>query len=116
MHLWTSKPHQVIIVDFEFENNLLKRLKHEAVYQVAIANACGDWVVPPVVINHGMLVSELEERRRSNSPKNQYTCRQITKFYGSDGAAETAGLSWEMIGDLLDTYTKVGWRKAYLLS
>ena len=50
MKAWTKNPYTAIIVDFEFDTYLLNTLKHEAVFQIAVANALGEWIVPPTSI------------------------------------------------------------------
>jgi hypothetical protein len=92
-------------------------VKHEAVFQVAIANACGDWIVPPVSINHAISTSQPQEnilstlssllgRRRLNIPRIAVH-RQLVKFYGMIGEDETPDRSWAEIADILESYTKV---------
>ena len=117
MNAWSNSPYKVIIVDFEYDSKLLPVMKHEAIFQIAIANACGDWTVPPVSINHGILISELAEKASSflsflGGPRkvSGLRCaahRQISKFYGPIGDNETPGRSWAEIADMIENYTKV---------
>lgn len=114
---WSTHPSKVIIVDFEYDSRILPIMRHEAVFQIAIINACGDWIVPPVSINHGISTSQLQEkvsstlsslprRGRINIPRTTIH-RQLVKFYGTIGEDETPGHSWAEIADILESYTKV---------
>jgi hypothetical protein len=45
MNAWSTHPSKVIIVDSEYDSRILPSMKHEAVFQVAIANVREDWIV-----------------------------------------------------------------------
>jgi hypothetical protein len=62
---WFGNPHAKIILDFEYHNKLLRVMKEEAVFQVAIANALGVWVLPQTPINH--CISTLELHRKAGT-------------------------------------------------
>ena len=55
-------PHNTVIADFEYHPRLLSSLKHECVFEIALGNANGDWIVPPTSINHGITISELFQK------------------------------------------------------
>jgi hypothetical protein len=40
MNAWSTHLSKVIHVDFKHDSRILPSMKHEAVFQVAIANAC----------------------------------------------------------------------------
>jgi hypothetical protein len=116
MKAWTKNPYTAIIVDFEFDTYLLNTLKHEAVFQIAVANALGEWIVPPTSINHGMSTLEFFEKLKSNCLQRRGsndTYRgslwkgQFAMHYGAVDDLPTRGISWGEIGDMIDSYTTV---------
>ena len=58
MKAWVTRPSTTVVADFEYHIALLPTMRHEAVFEIAIANASGDWVIPPVTINHQISSSE----------------------------------------------------------
>lgn len=62
MQEWSNNPRKTIIVDFEYNVQLLKTLKHEAIFQIAISNALGEWIVLASTINHCMSRREYFEK------------------------------------------------------
>jgi hypothetical protein len=96
MNAWSNNSYTTAIVDFEYHSKLLPYMKHEGVFEIALANACGDWIVPPTSINH--CISTLELCEKANSQwhllQDKYDDSQHTgempiwyshvlKFYGS---------------------------------
>jgi len=41
LNAWSNNPYKIIIIDFEYDSKLLPVMKHEAIFQIVIANACG---------------------------------------------------------------------------
>jgi hypothetical protein len=97
-------------------------MQHEAVFEIAIANASGDWVIPPVTINHQILLSELCNRltqglnllrdvprvSKAVSGEDVGILRyQLDRFYGPPATACTPSLTWAEIAKLLDKYIQV---------
>ena len=37
-------------------------MMHEGIFEIALANANGDWIIPPTSINHGISTLELCEK------------------------------------------------------
>jgi hypothetical protein len=120
MDAWTKTPHNVVIADFEYSTRLLSTMKHECVFEIALANANGDWIVPPTSINHKITISELFQKgvayllpSQGDSSQHNHTDRihrfrsQIAKYYGSSNKSETPGLSWEEIAEAIADYIKV---------
>lgn len=123
MQAWSNDPHSIVIADFEYHPGLIRS---EGIFELALANAHGNWIVPPTSINHHISTKELYEKAKShwlsktrdNPHINEYRLEHlrtqfyywrslILKYYGSIDDAETPGLSWEEIADLIDKYTSV---------
>lgn len=123
MQAWSNDPHSIVIADFEHHPGLIRS---EGIFELALANAHGNWIVPPSSINHHISTEELYEKAKShllsktrdNPHINEYRLEHlrtqfyywrslILKYYGSIDDAETPGLSWEEIADLIDKYTSV---------
>jgi hypothetical protein len=123
---WFGNPHATIILDFEYHSQLLGVMKEEAVFQVAIANAREDWIVPQTSINH--CISTLELHRKAGTlwatahkkiAKDDLSAQDqsmaewgrwtasILKFYGHTSSNRTPGLTWQEIAAMIREYTKV---------
>jgi hypothetical protein len=65
-----NNPYTTVVVDFEYIPPLATVMRHQSVFQMALANAKSEWIVPPTTINHDMSVLELAEQFESafNSP------------------------------------------------
>jgi len=116
MKAWTKNPYTTIIVDFEYDTYILNTLKHEGVFQIAAANALGEWIVPPTSINHGMSTLEffkklesnhLKPRANNNTLRASFWKKQFALHYGAVDDLPTQGISWGEIGGMIDSYTKV---------
>lgn len=116
MKAWTKNPYTAIIVNFEFDTYLLDTLKHEAVFQIAAANALGEWIVPPTSTNHGMATLEFFDKLKSNCLQRREsndTYRgslwkgQFAMRYDAVDDLPTRGISWGEIGDMIGSYTTV---------
>ena len=117
MKAWETSPYTTVVVDFEYNIGLFPVLQHNAVWEIAIANANGDWVVPPVVINHEMPMLELSALITHHTGVLNKTGptsimqvseamipNQLERFYGSSAPKNVPSLTWAEIADQLDTY------------
>jgi hypothetical protein len=116
MKAWTENPYTTIIADFEFDSHLLDTLRHEAIFQIAIVNALREWIVSPTSINHGLSTLEyfeklssasLKHRRGNNTYSGLLWKGQFAMHYGNVNDLPTRGISWNEIGNLIDSYTTV---------
>jgi len=116
MTAWFNDPYTTIIADFEYDVQLLPTLSHEAIFQIAVANALGEWIVPPSSINHCMSTLEYfkklklcsQQHRRGNNTYHGLLWKgQFAMHYGNVDEIPTRGISWNEIGDMVDSYTKV---------
>ncbi|RDL32386.1 uncharacterized protein BP5553_08842 [Venustampulla echinocandica] len=115
MEPWFNNPYTTIVADFEYSSQLLDTLGHDAIFQIAVSNALGEWIVPPPSINHHMSTREYFEKLTScckkhgggqNTYHGLFYQGQFEKYYGSIDQMTTQGLSWNEIGDLFDSYMK----------
>lgn len=124
MILWSKSPYTTAVLDFEYHSECLAEMKEKGVFQLAIANALGEWIVPPTTINHQISTSDLSskgwkvlEAKYNNLPLDGHTKTQlikawriwqasIVKFYGQSSEDETSGLTWDEIALQLRTYTE----------
>ena len=112
---WYSSPGTAVIADFEYCSRLLSRLKHHAIFEVALSNAEGKWVVPPTTINHSMPVGELANLIYSagrqyglNAEQMGINLHSVKKFYPrADWSRETEGSTWAEIAQKIETYVEV---------
>ncbi len=74
---WTDNPFTTVAVDFDYNTYLLGAMKHEAIFEIALANARGDWIVPPRSMNHGISILELCEKGNFHlrSLKDTHKCQ-----------------------------------------
>lgn len=126
MEVWTKKPRTVAVADFEYASGILDINKHEAVFEIAVADANGDWIVRPTSINHRISQQELWERYMAayNKYHDQGTPEladqkrasqrlaifraNFAKYYGGGGGSQlTVGRTWEEIAGEIDEHTKV---------
>jgi hypothetical protein len=103
---WYDKPYTIMVADFEYNVEAFRNFRHEAVWQVAIADASGNWIVPLTTINHCMSKQALFDRGQLLEESRRYE-NTIARFYGVVDEDETPGLTWEEIADLIDQHTKV---------
>jgi hypothetical protein len=126
MDAWKTAPLNTVVADFEYNTKLLPTMKHESVFEIALANANGDWIVPPTSINHSIAISELYQKgvahllstqKDSSQQENREMSfrfrSQIAKYYGSPNDHETPGLSWEKIAEAIADYTKVAFSQSF---
>ena len=83
-------------------------MSHLDVFEIAIMNAEGHWIIPPTVIHHGISKSALFGR----SPSNPRHKNLIAKYNGDIDEDESIGVgersaTWQEIGAQLDAYTKL---------
>lgn len=125
MNQWTKSPYTTIVLDFEYHSELLAEMKEESVFEIAIANALGKWIIPPTTINHQISTLDLSckgwgvlETKYKILPLTDHTPTHrarawrkwqssIAKFYGQLSEDETTGLTWYEIALQLRTYTEV---------
>ena len=103
---WYDKPHTTMVADFEYTVEAFRKFEYEAVWQVAIADASGNWIVPLTTINHRISKLALFERGQLLEERRRYECT-IARFYGVVDESETPGLTWEEIANLIDQHIKV---------
>jgi hypothetical protein len=72
MNAWTNSPYITVIGDFEYSIGLLETLRHQAIFEFALANAYGNWIVPPTAINHRMSKQEFAEQLMSAQSQRLY--------------------------------------------
>ena len=95
-----------MVADFEYNVEAFRKFEYEAVWQVAIADASGNWIVPLTTINHRISKLALFERGQLLEERRRYECT-IARFYGVVDESETPGLTWEEIANLIDQHIKV---------
>lgn len=106
-HAWTNEPMNTVIIDFEF----FSPVAYDRVFQIAMANARGEWIVPQTNINHKKPTADLvvvdcrQFRRAGGYWDNADT---ICNVYGSVNDTLMSGLTWKEISDQIDQYTRVG--------
>lgn len=61
---WYESPRTTVIVDFEYRAFGSDHMAPESVFEIAMANALGEWVVPPTVIDHCLPVSKIVAKAR----------------------------------------------------
>jgi hypothetical protein len=103
MKLWEEKPYAVVIADFEYAHDV-RNMKHHGVFQIALGNPQGGWIVPPTTIDHGMTIQELaniqnvamgDEPPAAKIARSHHSFR---KFYGQgDWTLRTPGHTWVRI-------------------
>jgi hypothetical protein len=109
MNAWYNNPHATMIVDIEYSSSAFSIFGPDAVFQIAIADARGDWIVPLTTINHRLPKRTLFERAHLlgwTEDRFKYEKAAI-KFYGVANDNETEGLTWEEVGRLLKRHTEV---------
>jgi len=80
MNAWTNSPDTTVIGDFEYSTGLLETLRHQAIFEFALANAHGKWIVPPTAINHRMSKQEFAERLMSAQVNDFIALNLIQQF------------------------------------
>lgn len=109
MQEWLNNSRKTIIVDFEYNVQLLKTLKHEAIFQIAISNALGEWIVSGSTINHCM-------SRREHFENVKVWKHQFAMCYGSANEMPTEAITWYEIGHMIVSYTKVSKPRSLLFT
>jgi hypothetical protein len=120
MSLWSSNPFTVLVADFEFNARLLPQMGADAIFEVALANARGDWIIPPTSINHQISTYELEQKilwhddlywRATAVSEKDRDCQRpmlsIGRYYGPTSDQTTPGMSWEEIASKIADYIKI---------
>lgn len=46
MEAWFNNPYATIVADFKYNSQLPDTLGHEAIFQIAVSNALGEWIIP----------------------------------------------------------------------
>lgn len=101
MQEWSNNPRKTIIADFEYNVRLLKTLKHEAIFQIAISNALGEWIVPASTINHCMSRREYFEKLKvcsqqyvhgNDTFRGSLWKHQFAMYYGSANEMPTEAM------------------------
>jgi hypothetical protein len=121
VNAWTNRPYTTVTADFEYSTGLLETLRDQAIFEFALANARGNWIVPPTAINHRMPKQEFAKRLMDAQSQRRHKFgsaiydrelmiwkSQLAKFYGgADWADETPGRTWAEIAEMINKYTKV---------
>lgn len=63
MQAWSNGLYSIVIADFEYHRGLIRS---EGIFEPALANAHGNWIVPPTSINHHISTKELYEKAKSH--------------------------------------------------
>ena len=63
MQAWFNEPYSIVIADFEYHSGVIRS---GDIFELALANAYGDWIVPPTSINHYISTKELYEKAKSH--------------------------------------------------
>lgn len=104
MHAWTSEPLNTVILDFEFG---YPDGQQREIYEIALANAHGEWIVPQTTINHNVTTAELADRSRSKRIAPWLSEHQlIRKSYGTVDYAPTSGMTYGEITERIAQYTE----------
>jgi hypothetical protein len=119
MKTWSNNPYTTVIADFEYHSRLLPRMKHEGIFEIALANANGDWIIPPASINHGVSTMELCEKantqlhllqekfsRPNHDAQMPMWHSQVTKYYGSVSHGERPQVSLGTRSPILSSSTQ----------
>lgn len=103
---WVQQPKNVAICDIEAcsGGRMMSPLN---VFEVAIANAEGQWIIPPTIIHHQMTKRELFAAN-VESLRNEAA---FSKFYGDADETEARGMgertaTWRELGQELEAYLK----------
>lgn len=122
---WMNEAFTTVIADFEYSSRRLNTMGHYAIFEIALANARGDWIVPPTTINHRVSLNELarllmtangsQEPTAHDRPKYDrsrfkteldYWRAYLARFYDRE-SDETKGCTWEEIAAKIDQYVQV---------
>jgi hypothetical protein len=104
MQTWAQLPKNVAICDIE-ACNLGRSISHLNVFEIAIANANGQWIIPPTIINYEITKRELFEANAGTLVNNLV----FSKFYGDANETEARGngkrtATWKGLGQELESY------------
>jgi hypothetical protein len=114
MHAWTNEPFNTVIADFEYGYPDGQRRE---IYEIALANAHGEWIVPQTMINHNVTTAELADRSQSKRIAPWLSEHQlIRKSYGTVDDTFTSGMTYEEIAGRIAQYTRVCTSYPYRLS
>jgi len=103
---WAEQPKNVAICDIE-ACNLGHSISNLNVFEIAIANAEGQWIIPPTIIHHEMTKKELFRANAAKILNSLVFC----KFYGNVDATEARGIgkrtaTRKKLGKELEAYIK----------
>ncbi len=103
---WNKSPKTVVICDIEAICTSYS-ISHIDVFEIAMMNAEGDWIIPPTAINHHLSKSDLLSRGSSYIPYKML----ISRYYGEINKKEAKGISernatWKEIGKQFQAYVK----------
>ncbi|RAL16254.1 uncharacterized protein BO97DRAFT_420564 [Aspergillus homomorphus CBS 101889] len=121
LKLWSSKPKNVGVLDVEYSPLLLPRFGHLGVFELALANADEDWIIPCTKIDHGMSVRKLADHILSlavdiRSEAYYMALSMLKTHYGEgDWSERTSGHTWAEIAQMLECYTEKHGRLGKLL-
>jgi hypothetical protein len=103
---WAQQPKNVAICDIE-ACNLGHSISHLNVFEIAIANAEGQWIIPPTIFHHEMTKKELFRASAAKILNSLLFC----KFYGDVDTTEARGIgkrtaTWKELGKELEAYIR----------
>lgn len=104
---WKESPKTVVICDIEGTNMGGLTLSPLNIFEIALRNADGGWIIKPTIIHHQISKQDLYTH---NAPFLKYD-NGLIKFYGEIDATEAKGVgsrtaTWKAIGQELEIYVK----------
>ena len=109
--LLEDRPQNVMLLDFEYNVMALSDAGHRAIYEIAVMDGTGQWVVEPSVIDHQMTRGELAKVISRKLLTHGYpdwrianesaiTKNSLAKFYPGEITDRTPGKTWGEIGSM----------------
>jgi hypothetical protein len=104
--IWHNSPQNVALCDIE-TSYICNATSHTDIYEVAIMDARGEWIIQPTTIHHRLPKKELACTGRELSGRTRKA--QIRKHYGEFDDTEAIGIggrsaTWQEIGQALQSY------------
>jgi hypothetical protein len=104
---WKESPKTVVICDIEGTNMGGLTLSPLNIFEIALRNADGGWIIKSTITHHQISKQDLYTH---NAPFLKYD-NGLIKFYGEIDAIEAKGVgsrtaTWKAIGQELEIYVK----------
>jgi hypothetical protein len=77
MQAWSNGPYSIVIADFEYHRGLIRS---EGIFEPALANAHGNWIVPPTSIKNHISIKESYEKAKSHWLSQTHDNSQINEY------------------------------------